>query len=519
MRFSISLFARTSGTLACHACPRIRPVIARWRVALTVFLAVTMFVTAGCGIFHRTVKGIPEDEAAAVRSGKKSVVLFRLAPRMDNAPVIPVDKVLDLDFPFFMFWADIDRREDPRMFPAFSPSPAAAAENWVYYVVPPGDYWIGILGHDSRRIWKDANYRKNNFFLEVPRGIPLLYAGTLSADCKSRWGFFGRLPDRCGHIAVEDESAAAGILARRDLDTPGTIETVLVRSAMPEPAVRERPEFAPMGVVLKGSPPLLSPEWKKRGIGRATGLGSESVMGMLGEPPPAGGSLSSFEAHVYLGYVLYLPVGAVAGLIGGEHSQRKWAPCMNTIAANVADWSPPDAFRGALVEALARRGVEDVTVVDNAASVIGEDGQPRFRTLFEVEIQEVVFRECGTRWTFCGELKVRGLLRDLARGRILYDGVLVHSNGSRRFPFFELFYTRPYEWLVGSDAPCRAIEKYCDPEGAALLIADLDSAVQLLAQRLVQEAGLPNGLQEESGDSSRSDVRSSPMSSILPDTP
>lgn len=74
-------------------------------------------------------------------------------------------------------------------------------------------------------------------------------------------------------------------------------------------------------------------------------------------------------------------------------------------------------------------------MVENVSSVFDTEGRPRVKTLLELDVQEVAFRECGKRWTFCDEMKVRGRLRDLERDRTLYDGILLHSNRSGRSSF------------------------------------------------------------------------------------
>ncbi len=458
---------------------------------------------------HRTVNGIPENEAAAVRTGIKSVVLFRLAPRLDNTPVTSAEAINGGSFPSFL-QANIDRREPPRPIPSFSPSAEAAAGRWIYYLIPPGKYWAGFL--DVRM--NIANSPRNNFFLEVPEGVPLLYAGTLSFGCKSRWVIFGREPGLCGDVSIEDESEAADTVARRDLGEFGPMATVLLRPMPWMHGPGESGDLAPMGVMLNGSRPFSTPGWKTRGIGRATGLESDTVTSLLSGTGSPVGSMSSVEAHIYLGYALYLPLGLVAGLVGGEHSARKWGPCMDNIAENVINRSPGDALRTELVAALARHEMDNVAVVDNVSSVVAEDGQPRFRSLFEIDVQEVAFRECGERWTFCAEMKVRGQLRDVAKGRIHYDGTLIYSNYSRRFSFTKPGDTRPYERVVYGDAPCRPIEKYCAPDGAKLFVGDLEAGIQLLAERLVEETAISPGRGERHQTSGSPNAPSLPMTSI-----
>jgi hypothetical protein len=241
-----------------------------------------------------------------------------------------------------------------------------------------------------------------------------------------------------------------------------------------------------MGVLLKSAPRLSTPEWRWRGVGRATGLGNLSSGDFRGFG--GGASYGGFaEAGIILGYILYLPFGAAGGLIAGEDSALKWGPCMDAIGSEVVGWSPPEAFRAAVADALARRGVDNVSVVDDVSSVFDTEGRPRVKSLLELDVQVVAFRECGKRWTFCGEMKVRGRLRDLERDRTLYDGILLHSNRSGRSSFSSRMDRMPYERFAGADAVCRPIEEYCAPDGAKVFVADLGTAARSLADQLVEE--------------------------------
>jgi len=466
-----------------------------------------MFLPGGCGFMPPAVRGIPEEEATTVRAGQKSMVLIRLAPRFDNNPITPADKALGPGRPFFIRRANIDRREEPGAFRSFSPSVEAAAANWIYYLMPPGSYWIDIqTPFDPVASGKDY-HPLNNFFLEVPEGVPLLYAGTLSVSCTGRWGLFVRSIDHCDDFLIEDESETAESIVRRDFGGLGQMETVLLRPSTREPAAEASGDLAPMGVILKGPLSLSTPEWKKRGVSRSTGLGSSITGETVAD---LGGGDGSFGAGLILGYLLYLPFGTIGGLIGGEHSDQKWSPCMNTIASEAVNWSPPDALRMAMVEALARRGVDNIALVDNVSLDLHKSGQPRVRTLFEIEIQEMVFRECGKRWSFCSEMKVRGRLRDLTKGRILYDGILVYSNGSGRSSFSKQADRMPYERFANADALCRPIEEYCAPEGAKLFVQDLEAAARFLVELLVEEAGVLPGRDGER------QISKSSGSSLLP---
>ena len=462
----------------------------RRRMPLIALSAVLLLLSTGCGFTGPSVRRVPDDEAASVRAGRLSVLLLRIAPRLDNVLVAPASRALGGEKGVILLRADIDHREEPRAHRANSASAEANAGNWVYYLVRPGSYWIGVHDPEWAAMGRGSTpfgFPRNDFFLDVPEGVPIVYAGTLDVSCSSRWGIFGPLVKRCDNVTVSDDSEAAGQVAQRDFDEVGPMETVLMRRS-PGRAVPSTPgDLSPMGVLLKDAPHFSTPEWRKRGVGRATGLGNFSS-GELRGFFSGGSSYGGFaEAGIVLGYILYLPFGAAGGLIAGEDSAQKWGACMDAIGSEVAGWSPREAFRAAVADALARRGVDIVSVVENVSSVFDTEGRPRGKTLLELDVQEVAFRECGMRWTFCGEMKVQGRLRDLARGRTLYDGILLHSNRSGRSPFSSRMDRMPYERFAGADAACRPIEEYCAPDGAKAFVADLVTAARSLADRLVEE--------------------------------
>lgn len=453
---------------------------------MSAFLAFAMSLTGGCGTLHPAVRNIPEEEVASVRAGKYSIVFFRLAPRLDNIPVMPASETLGPDRPFIFQRASIDRRETPTGFQSYSSSADAAAGNWVYFPLSPGAHWIGVLTPPYAGAWDNAYLSKNGFYLEVPGGVPLLYAGTLSASCTSRWGILGRLIDRCDEVRVEDESEAAGVMANRDFGKLGQMETVLLRPMKGGPVAEGSKPLFPMGVAVKGSLSVSTPEWRERGVDRAMGLGSNTGELIVGV------SLGLGPGGTFI-YLMYLPFGTAAGLIGGSYSAWKWGPCMDNIAENVVDWSPPDALLAEFMEALSRRGIDNVVMVDDAISVFKENGETRIRSLFEVEVQEVTLRECGERWTFCAELKVRGRLHDLARKRTLYDGILVYSNSAVISTFSPD--RIPYERFADAVASCRPIEEYCAPGGARIFVGDLGDASRMLVDQMLEEMRLSPHLQ------------------------
>lgn len=459
------------------------------RMVRSGLLAALLVLSTGCGFQGPLVRKVPEDEAASVRAGRSSVLLLRVAPRLDNVLVAPASRALASEKGLFLLQANIDRREKPRVQTAYSASAEAAGANWIHYLLSPGSYWVGA--HDPGSLASGGatarfEFPPNDFFLEVPEGVPVVYGGTLQVSCTSKQGLFERLVDRCGDVSVSDESEVAGQVARRDFGELGPMETVLMRRSPGRADPLPVGGLFPMGVFLKNTPSLSTPEWRWRGVGRATGLGNFSSEDFRGSG--GGTSYGGFaEAGFLIGYILYLPLGTAGGLIAGEDSAQKWGPCMDAIGTGVVGWSPREAFRAAVTEALAGRGFDNVAVVDDVSSAFGGEGRPRMKSLLELEVREVAFRECGKRWTFCGEMKVRARLRDLERNRTLYNAILLHSSRSGRSSFSPRMDRRPYERFAGKDPACRPIEEYCAPDGAKVFIGDLGVAVRALAEQLVEE--------------------------------
>ena len=92
MPLSIVFSLRTGKRFVRCVHLRKRPFHARWRVPLSAFLAIIMLFPGGCGFMPPAVRGIPEEETTSVRAGQLSIVLFRLAPRLDNTFITPADK-------------------------------------------------------------------------------------------------------------------------------------------------------------------------------------------------------------------------------------------------------------------------------------------------------------------------------------------------------------------------------------------------------------------------------------------
>jgi len=444
----------------------------------------------GCAYMSTAVRTPDAEEAAAAQSGEKAIVLLRLAPRLDAIPVTPLAEAYDASDGFWIFTADIDRRGKPGRTRLLlrAPSEAAAASNWAYLLLSPGAYWVSVLapGEIGRPGGTEIPLRGNHYFLEVPSGAPVVYAGTLAVSCETvRELLFWRSIASCGAMALEDETPAAQEVAGRDFGGAGPVTTSLLR---PEDDQRYRGAAAdlfPIGVHVEGTGEVGKPNWTSRGVGRATGLGGitgEGAGDFVSGMGQGGGYLG---AAIVLGYALYLPFGTVGGYIAGSHSAAKWGPCVEGLGARIVAWSPPAALQESFRDALARRGIGEVVVLDSLPPTVPRGGMPNVRTRLEVRILEVVVRECAERWTFCPEMTVRVRLEDAGTGLVLFDETLVHTDPGAKGSFSFHADRLPYEQAVLPAPRCLTIAECCSENGAEELLGGLDLAGKILAERVV----------------------------------
>jgi hypothetical protein len=444
----------------------------------------------GCAYVQPSVRAPTADEAAAVRSGEKTIVLLRLLPRLDTLPVTPLAEAYDASDGFWIFAADIDHRGKPgrTRWLLRAPSEAAAASNWAYLLLPPGAYWVSVLspGEMGRSGGTEIPLQGNPYVLEIPAGAPVVYAGTLAISCQTvRKMLFWRAIDSCGPVAVEDETPAAQEVAGRDFGETGPVAASLLRPQGDQRYRGPAADLFPMGVRVDGTGEVGRPEWRKRGVGRATGLGGitgEGVGDFVSGMGQGGGYLG---AAIVLGYALYLPFGTVGGYIAGSHSAAKWGPCVDGLGARIVEWSPPVALRESFRDAFARRGVGEVLLLDGPSLTLPGGAMPGMRSLLDVRILEVALRECEERWTFCPELTVRVRLQGAGTGLVLFDETLVHTDPDAKGSFSFHADRRPYEQVVLPAPRCLTIEECCGDHGAEQLISGLELAGGILAARVV----------------------------------
>ena len=200
-----------------------------------------------------------------------------------------------------------------------SPSAEARRQGWIYYVLPPGTYYLTVYDMEKKGTLAPG------FLLSVSGEKQLVYAGTLDIACKK---LFLRGPGQCSGVSLTDEGDAAKVLAQAHFAQYGPISTSLMSKYDKAVAVSQRPAIFPMGYVTgAGTKDLVSPEWVKRSIGRAAA--PETAMlaaGLMGVPGLnyAGASLQRLMWPTCLWALLWVPSPVSQPRRNGSPVSRSW---------------------------------------------------------------------------------------------------------------------------------------------------------------------------------------------------
>jgi hypothetical protein len=185
------------------------------RGPIVVLLAMAL---AGCGFIGRPLR---QDDLDQVRTGARALLLLRLIGTDQHGTTRqPLIGSFSAD-PIGTGWGDFESGGKPLAWLPRSPSDAAWAEGWVNMALAPGYYYLAILPARRTDAFTYAAMldRAPRWRIEVPAGVPVIYAGTLALAERTEPGLLSTLwvgidYDRS---EVRDETAAATALAARDL--------------------------------------------------------------------------------------------------------------------------------------------------------------------------------------------------------------------------------------------------------------------------------------------------------------
>jgi hypothetical protein len=459
------------------------------RVALR--LCALVFLLAGCSL----VRPLNPDEQEAIRQNKKAIVLYRLTGALDGKEVhlllenFVADYFNKISLTFGL--ANLDTAERIKSFSPversdlhLSPSPEAARSGWGAFMLEPGTYYLRITseGADRQEMFEPVP----EFRFVVPPNTPLLYIGSLHLACTTKetasW-FGGRDFRACSSRATAaNEAEAARVVAEasfRDFGSPLAMMMQPYRSPLPLPPGTIS-EVAPVGLLVPGSKTDLgSPEWMKRAL--ALGLVPSRAFAVIPFGLAAG--------------ILWAPIGAGLGYLGGKWSESSWEPCRQVLQESIGKFDPMAALATKLKGALDRAGVQTLEI--GAESGAGKEALASdVKSIFTAQILRIGLRHCGA-WssTLCLDVITRAQLFEAGTKRCRYDNTLVYSiaeSAKLELQPYQVLVRVPEPVTESSDrqSPGRELEAYCGEGGGEILQEDLSKALDATVNRVAQDLGL-----------------------------
>lgn len=176
------------------------------------FIVLFILIT-GCALVN-----LPsEKEYETIRSGKRSIVLLRIACNVDEMAY----DVFSQDYVFDNFGIALGSFETgggmKQVMPAFL-SNQARKDGWIYLILEPGYYYFAIQPPRRTNAWTYASNFDSvplqKFY--IPSKTQVIYVGTLYFECVSKKGLFGSSTiSSCDRdsITIKKEDDAASNLA------------------------------------------------------------------------------------------------------------------------------------------------------------------------------------------------------------------------------------------------------------------------------------------------------------------
>jgi len=185
---------------------------------------------------------ITAKDKAALASGEKALVLLRIQCSVDNQPCEPFIKPSFTVEPIFVFGlGTFETVGEPKYAIHGFLSQEARQAGWIYFLLPPGIYYLAVLGPDSAVISKTDS---TNDFRDAPRwrldvleNTKLIYVGTLhfTGKTEGKLLFGGKViyPVNTDEIPLQDEREPASHLLAEHFPNAGEVKTILLQRWRP----------------------------------------------------------------------------------------------------------------------------------------------------------------------------------------------------------------------------------------------------------------------------------------------
>jgi hypothetical protein len=171
-----------------------------WNRSLTGILVILALLPIGC-IPPPAIRPLRTSLSKTTAASSKAVVLFRITAR------IGTDTVTRPPYRVELTNADGNAIDSIQI---FSPSQELSDEGWVYLLVEPGQYRLAAT-------FLFFGYPSADFELNVSSEKTIVYAGSLSINCRRESFLLFTLTTNCSRIVVSDESKAAEVIAEGSL--------------------------------------------------------------------------------------------------------------------------------------------------------------------------------------------------------------------------------------------------------------------------------------------------------------
>jgi hypothetical protein len=349
-------------------------------------------------------------------------------------------------------------------------------KGWLYFSSVPDNYELEFIQNYGE------GQKAFSFILRVPPQKSAVYAGSVHFSCLSKGGFWGPTLGEMQGIKVTDEGKPARNMVEPLFGESGQVfVSILEGKEWKRILPASTQSWFPMGLVVASTNDMVSPDWTKRGIARATGIGA-----IPGEQIAR--AVLDGGAGLGLAYLLYLPVGATIGAISGKAAESKWRPCLEGLSKELDKIEPAAMLRPKLVQELTKYGPSQPVALAASGDFSGEARRNGLKTVLQAEIQRIQLRECQERGSFCVELALRVRLWEANNHTPLKEKILLYSNLHPYRTYSETL--QPHEVATWASSPCRRMEVYCGPEGDQVLRQEINAGLDSLVEKLCFELGL-----------------------------
>ena len=441
------------------------------KLQASLVLAIAAFALSACSTAGRVGPPSPSDEEA-IRKGEKAVVLLRT--RVDGGKT-PVDVSRSLFLPI----AGMSRAEPLQRVPArpapggehsSTPSEDTRRADWEYLILRTGEtYYLErhLAGPPPpTRMW-----------FHVPRGKQLVYIGSLSLPCGS--GSPER-DSRCDPL-IGDETDTARKVARDRFPSYGEVAISLMRPWPVIPDPESEPVLNPgssFSLAVSATKTLVAPDWYSRAFERTLNPPEDMERGL------ARASEHGAGPFLMLGYLAYLPAGAVMGLVGGAHSSTKWQPCVDSLSAELHSYDYAKEIQVTAASALHAKGMNGGVKIP-AQTPTEQAGHEKSKLILQIDLSRITLSECLERWKFSVNTAIHASLLAADTDDYLYDRVFKTSNAIQWRPLHQ--YRDDYQVPISVSFPCRKIEEYCNEGGSIIFRQQVVSAVNAAVQKIVED--------------------------------